>query len=257
MALTKNVNTKPSFEDDDQHDVAETKNVSAQEAATQAAEKEVHDVAEGDIQVDKPATQVAKAKTGGLVASGVKFGKALEAQKNAIDPSEIDYRTFSGVKVGLEGFKDDAHVYGKEIILQVLSFHDTYMVSPGGAMSTKTTPLVKYSLDGVNLDDGTMSVEEYIKQLREDGHPEAKRREYVIVTGVVLSEVNQSNIVTVQFPPMSIPKFNGYRMTQGLLVAQGKREETDIIKLTQKSTKGKNATFAEIDVSAYYPEVTE
>lgn len=197
-----------------------------------------------------------------LPSLGKKFAGALIELENQIDPSSVDFDTFRRVTVGLDGFSDENEVaLGKRIKVQVMSYNERYVVSPG-VDDDEASKLVKFSLDGVNLDDGSGTVVDYIKQLKDvDGYENAASKKYLAIYGFLVASAETENssfveidpadreIVNVQVPPRSFGKFSRYQIEQGVKISQGVVQPTDLLTLTQGKVKGKTKTYAEITFS--------
>lgn len=249
--------TKPSFEDEDANTTVETTQATADaQAAKTAAAAGVGSSAPSDEDKAKAGatTAIAAAKTGGLLAKvGNKFVQAFEAQKNAFDPRSLDYDTFPRLTVGLDGFSDDSKTdYGKEITLQILSWNETHSVSPGGPITPESTKLVRYSLDGITIDETGESTAEYVKFLKEsEGYFEASIKKYVALYGMLVGGAHEGRMVSVQIPPRSVAKFQGYRIEHGVKVASGQADaNSDVVKLTQIKVDGKSTKYAAVQFSA-------
>lgn len=250
--------TKPSFEDDDANTTTvETTTATAEtqaEKTAAAAAQATGTPADVDVAKTSATTAIAAAKTGGLLAKvGSKFVQAFEEQKNQFDPRSLDYDTFPRITVGLDGFSDDSQTeYGKELTLQILSWNETHSVSPGGPITPESTKLVRYSLDGLVIDETGESTHDYVKRLIEvEGYTDASIKKYVALYGMVVGGTHEGRMVSVQIPPRSVAKFSGYRIEQGVKIASGQVEAgADIIKLTQIKVDGKSAKYAAVQFSA-------
>lgn len=220
---------------------AETKRV---EAPVVAANEEKH----------VPAAPV----KGGAVVSAAKYRPALEEFHNQIDPASLDFDTFRRITVGLGGFSDEAKTkVGARLKVELMSYNDRFVVSPG-VKNTEADEKVKFSLDGVHLDDGSGLVADYLKELKEvDGYDEASVKKYLNIYGflVATSKTEDSEfveiapedreIVSIQVPPRSYAKFTRLQLEMGVKVAQGIVPATNVIEIGFKSVAGKSTEYAE------------
>ena len=245
-----------TFEADDNIQDAEViSETQASNATAKAAAAETTNSKPSQVDVAKTSATlaVAAASAGtGLAKVGSKFVEAFTAQQNQFDPTSLDYDTFPRITVGLDGFSDtDSKEYGKEIVLQILSWNEHYSVSPGGAVNPETTKLLKYSLDGKTIDETGQPVAEYLAFLRDvEGYPEASVKKYISLYGTVEGGDYDGHMVSVQIPPRSVPKFQGHRIAQGVAISRGKAEADERVKLTQVKVDGKSAKYAAILFSA-------
>lgn len=239
---------KPNFEEDTVQDAEVVSETQASEATAKVDAPQAVDVAKTSATV-----AVAAAFAGSALAKvGSKFVEAFTEQKNQFDPTSLDYDTFPRVTVGLDGFSDtDKADYGKEIVLQILSWNETHSVSPGGPVNAESTKLLRYSLDGKTIDDTGESVFEYLKYLKEvEGYEEAAIKKYISLYGTIEGGKHDGRMVSVQIPPRSVAKFQGHRIAQGVAISRGKANPDDRVKLTQVKVDGKSAKYAAVLFSA-------
>lgn len=250
---------KPAFE-------GQETTTTATPAAPAAAEApEVQQVAEpatvAAANEASPSTAVA-APANTSVAVGGKYQPALAQFEKVIDPSTLDFDTFRRVTVDLEGFNDDADVLlGKRIKIQVMSFNERFICSPG-KQDAESNELVRYSLDGKTIDETGESCADYIKKLQEvDGYEDAALKKYLNIYGflVATAETEKADfveiapedrdIVSIQIPPRSFGKFTRFQIEDGVKVSQGILQPTDVVVLTQNKVKGKTTNYAEVTFS--------
>lgn len=193
---------------------------------------------------------------------GTKPRRALEELEGLIDPSTLEYDTFRRITVALDGFKDEAKIkLGTRIKIELMSYNDRFVVSPG-VKDDEADKLVRYSRDGINLDDGSGTCDDYVKLLRDvNGYPKAETKRYLNLYGMLVATAKNEDapfgvippedreIVTVQIPPKSYGKFSGYQLTSGVKVAMGVYQESNMLQLEAKSVVGRTAEYAEIGFS--------
>lgn len=199
------------------------------------------------------------------VAVAKKYVPALAEYKNVIDPSALDFDTFTRITVGLDGFSDDQKVpLGKTIKLQLMSWNERFTVSPG-VKNSEADEKVRFSLDGKTIDGTGESVADYLKVLREvDGYTEASVKKYYSMYGFLMQtsapdakgypvitdiEAVDRSIVSVQIPPRSVSQFTRYQLESGIKISQGLLAESDEITLTQGKQSGKTTDYANVAFS--------
>lgn len=194
-----------------------------------------------------------------------KFTPALEEYKGVIDPSTMDFDTFTRITVGLDGFTDDQDVpLGKIIKIQLMSWNERYTVT-AGEDNAEANEKVRFSLDGKTIDGTGESVTEYLKVLREvDGYENASVKKYYALYGFLMQtsapdargypnvvDVDPVDraIVSIQIPPRSVSLFTRYQITTGVKISQGIIEASDELVLTQGKQAGKTKDYANIQFS--------
>lgn len=264
MALNK----PKKFEGQEDNAIAgEAAVIEKEPAAAEAPAATKEKVAAADIPVANEAsasTAVAAAPAPASTAvgkPGIKFTPALQTLKNLIDPHGLDFDTFPRITVGLDGFSNDKKVVlGKEVKLQLLSWNERYVVTTGEQDDDEATALVRFSLDGNMLDDGTKTVKEYIDYLVSEGYDKSECKKYYALYGFLkgykdeegkwhdVEEADQV-IVAIQVPPRSIGKFTAYQVEMGIKVGRGILQESDEIMLKQEKAQGKSKAYAAIAFS--------
>lgn len=225
MALTKNTAAQsPAFEapDDDAVDQGAASKPSAQErlaaaAAAHAASKPSEE--SKSTAVAAPAnTQVAKTRP---------MVNPLETLKDAF-PVQWDTLRNMVVTNGNVMDKQTAKVLGDSIGLEILSFQDQWVVSPG-VDGDEAKEHVRYSDDGKTTTQGE-DVDTYLKQLKESGFPEAKKSERLILVGALIDigvkgkkdlPDLQDTLVQINMPPTSKATFKRYQLDQAFKIAKG------------------------------------
>lgn len=280
MGLRKN--TAPAFEGDDINaagDTAVLDKVPEAEVTSTDAE-----VVVSDTDTDEAAAAARTAAAAGLppktpVAEGVstalapqpkrslaavmgsKFAPALEQYKDVIDARDVDFDSFPRVTVGLDGFSNDrGDDLGKSIGIELMSWNERYIVTAGDD-SDEANALVKFSHDGVNLDDGSMTCKAYVQFLKDTkGYENADIKKYYNLYGQLCAVSAESNtltaieavereIVSIQIPPRSVSKFKGHQINDGMKVSRGLLPESAFLQLSQEKVKGKARAFALINFS--------
>lgn len=240
---------KPGFE-------AEETTAAAPATNAEATAEHQPDSAPAPASTPSASTAVAQAAPTAMAVGG-KYKAALQEYANVIDPTSVSFDTFRRVTVGLDGFSDENEVeMGKRIRLQLMSFNERYICSPG-KQDAESNELVRYSLDGKTIDETGESCADYIKKLQEvDGYPDASLKKYMTLYGfLVATEVKgelveipaeDREIVSIQVPPRSVGKFTRFQIEDGVKVSQGILQPTDVLVLTQGKVKGKTTTYADI-----------
>lgn len=169
----------------------------------------------------------------------------------------VEYDTFDRLKSGAGVILDsNNNNLGREIAITVLSWQDTYDVSPGSD-APEAKKVVRFSEDGINIKDGGGSVNEYLDALRAgtvDGvkYPNASCKKKLIVVGTLEGAEKDTNLlghtVQVSLSSQSRKSFDRHRFDITLQAQMGKRASTagaEKIKITAepRSSNGNNYTL--------------
>lgn len=269
--------SKKKFEGMDEagSDVAVAENTAEQETQG-AAEQPAAETAAAEVEVAETATEAqaapaasestavaVAAPAGGAVAVTKKFVGALAGKENQLDPASLDFNTFPRITVGLDGFSNDSDVdLGKEIRLEVLSFNDRYVLSPG-TDDDESKVHVRYSLDGKTIQSSDtdeyngMACADYISLLQNThGLDNASMKKYLSVYGMMIYANDapipdeDQEIVALQVPPQSRALFERYRINQGVKIARGVSKENDVVFCRQEKKVGNGKKYALINFAA-------
>lgn len=149
----------------------------------------------------------------------------------------------------------DKKALGSEIRLELLSWNDTFVLSPGDD-SEAAKKATRFSRDGISINDSGESCAEYLRYLREDlNYPKAAMKVYVELVGFLVStngkagELN-GQMVMVSLSPQSRKRFQAYQLQLAVKARQGKvaADAAPILTLRCEVTSmgGKNFTLVKI-----------
>lgn len=250
MALNKSKTAEkekiaPAFEEMPEDDMPD---------AGTAVEAEVETAKE--VVAEPKTTALAAAPSRAVAAPTRKFVGALADLEGVIDPSSLEWNTFTRIVVGLDGFSNDQKKdLGKVIKLEVMSWNLRYVASPG-VQDKEATEKVRYSLDGKTIQGTGESIHEYIKLLKEvDGYDKAALKEYLSIIGFLVEADGQEipaearEIVSLQVPPQSRALFTRYQIETGVKIAQRVLQPSNLMTCTQVKNEGKTTKFASIKFS--------
>ncbi len=183
---------------------------------------------EQNAKADVAATTAIATAAASAVVVRKPFVRVLDELKCALDP--INVGTLTRLKSGSGNIKDANGVdYGRYVGLQLLSFHDSWTISPGSD-NDESKDLVRYSLDGKTIDGTGEDVDEYLKKIIEvDGYEKANKKRYLILAGIITdcekSKDKVDTVVQVSLAPQSAGTFENYHMQRSVQVSQGKRQQ--------------------------------
>lgn len=197
-------------------------------------------------------TAVAVAPTR-AVASFSKINNPIAGVKDAV---KVSYDSLTSLVASNGNFleRENKKSVGDEIVFELLSWQDSYVVQAGDDKAPSKT--VKYSDDGVVCSDGTL-VKDHLEELRSMGYEKASMKERAVVVGSVISCAKGPQLVDdlVQFDlsPKSKGKFSRYQLMAMNALRLGKATEEQVMKVrahTELATAGNNTyTVVTFDIA--------
>lgn len=236
--------------------VEETKAAPAEKPSTVSTEQAAPAATQEPAQATTTEVAVRPAASVSTAVKKPKYQQALVDYENVIDPTSVEFNTFRRITVGLDGFEDDQKVdLGKELRLELMSFNDRWVVSPG-TQDKEATDFVRYSADGKTIDGTGQDINEYLDELiKVEGYKDAAIKRYMSIYGFLTYangaeiDVIDRSLVAIQVPPQSKAYFDRYRIESGFKIAAGAMEETNMLVLRQEKQQGKDKKFAVIRFS--------
>lgn len=254
MALNKNT-TAPKFESVDGDDVAgeETVQMSAKERLQAEA------AARAAAQPASTSKEVATAKpAGGQVAAARAMVDPLATLQNVF-PVEFDTLCNVQLNQGNAINKDTGAMLGGEIGLELLSFQDQWVVSPG-VDGDEAKEHVAYSDDGVTSTKG-INMQEHLESLKRAGYEKASMSKRMTIVGSLFDAGDKGNkiagmkdkLVQINLAPTSVAAFKRYRAEQAFKVGKGlaEVEGTERIRITCSIKKNGSNTYTVGDFTRY------
>ena len=236
MALNK-ITPTPSFDNGEGEGtstpMSAKERLQAAADARAAQEKEQ----EQESQASKPAAQPATT----ALAPAAKTGGALQATKvrTMIDPLEslkdvfpVEFDTLPSIQLiqGNVVFKDTEAALGDEVGIELLSYQDQTVVSPG-VDGSEAKEHVRYSDDGITTTKGE-SVAEHLQSLKEAGYEKANTSKRLVLVGSLFDPGvkgakiagMKGKLVQLNMPPSSVKTFKGYRAQEAFNIGKGMAE---------------------------------
>lgn len=169
---------------------------------------------------------------------------AVGALKNAIP---VRFNDGLSVKVEQTGFytRRDNKPLGREIKMELLSWQDNFVISPGDDKSPKD--LVKYSDDGRTCSDGT-PVAEHLAYLRSLGLTKAALKERTVIVASLESAPEAPDLVDrviqIDLSPQSRASFSDYRLVAMNKQRKGRITAEQAVMVQAKVVRATNGTNA-------------
>jgi len=185
--------------------------------------------------------------------AGQIIGMALSELKNVIPA--LDFGTLPRFRASAAGIKGEEGTLGNVCTVTIVSYNDQFVISPNEDAAPKE--LCKFSLDGVNLSDGSGTVADHIQMLKEEGYEKAASKRYNDLIAILEDAEKEhdeiGNMVTFSLSPMSVKSFERYqlqstvkmRMNPALTIASVSR-----VKITAKPKSFGKKDFVMLDFSA-------
>lgn len=172
-------------------------------------------------------------------------GVALSGMKDVIPV--LDFGTLPRFKATPAGIKGDDGPLGQWCEGTIVSYNDQFAVSPCADGAPKE--YCKFSVDGVNLADGSGLVADHIKMLKEEGYDKAACKRYndliIILEDAEKEHEELGNMVTFSLSPMSVKAFERYQLQTTVKIGMGvaTEEAAKKIRITAKDGSFGNKDF--------------
>lgn len=190
-----------------------------------------------------PQTAVAVApRPSGALANPNANINVIRDLKNAYTVSWDSLAAFQATQ-GRFQMKDTNANMGDEILFELMSWQDQYVVSPNDDTAPKDT--VKFSADGVTTNDG-LSCTEHLQNLKEMGYFKARIVQRYVLVGAILSTEKgdgafDGTLAQIDLSPKSKAQFDRYQIQAAFDIGKGKLTPADAVFLTMKTTVVTNA----------------
>jgi hypothetical protein len=152
----------------------------------------------------------------------------------------------------------DGKLLGDWIEIQLLSFNDTYVVSP----CDKNAPadIVRYSANGADFADGSgETVADYVAELKAAGWADAVSKKYIEVVGVLRESAKPTDLigdmVQLQLSPTSATAWSGFRKQLSFKLAMAPNDSginPDMVRMEVEVVSAKGNTW-----SKFVPKISQ
>lgn len=242
MAMNK-VNTAPAFEEQFDDEVAT-----------------VETVVESEVIEAPTSTEVVAPTKKALIPSGAKFASAYSEFKNSIDTDtvqNIPHGTIPKIVADRGGFEAGDTSYGESLVIELVSFNDRYVITPG-VEGEKGKELLAFSFDNVTLaNDPTVTVVDYLNTLKNDYDcPKAASRHYLDLWAMVVTSDETGDIpeddrelVQIQLSPSSVKEWTAMQLQASVKALRSNKPLGNLIKMTVDKREYNGNKFAAIKFS--------
>lgn len=196
-------------------------------------------------------TAVTETKASAVAVASKVDLRVLDKYKDAL---KVEYNTLSQIIATNGNFmnREDNMVLGDTIVFTLLSFQDSFVVSPND--DNAPDDVVRYSDDGVTCSDGT-DVRAHLAFLKESGFPKASLKERAVVVAAIESAVKtdkfNGKLVQFDLSPSSrtMWKRHMFDVAYALSTGTATADKVDRVKAeTALKQKGTN-TFTQVQFS--------
>jgi hypothetical protein len=228
-------------------------------ATNTTAQAEVVHPAAGAETADVVASRAVATAKKSSIAVGTEsvFGRNLPAHLKEM-LHDIDFGVLPRI-IGSQGScmeSADELDLGKTIDVQILDLRNLYIVAPGDD-SAEGKERVRYSKDGVTIDNTGESVDAYLELLLADGYTKASRKHYleVIATLVSADDIdNAANLigteVLISLSPESRKKFQRYLINAEMKAHKGMSlDGIDLVTFTAVKKSGDGRQWTELEAA--------
>lgn len=193
---------------------------------------------------------------GALVKTGPKVD--INVVKKLKDAHRVSYDSLAQITAGQGQFidRETKVTLGGEILLQLLSYQDQYVISPNADTAPKD--LVRYSDDGVTCTDGT-DCKQHVADLKELGWQNARiNSRYVLVGAVLNTEKNADKfggkLMQIDLSPKSKAQFDRYLIQSAFDLSTGKITEDQAVYLdltAEVATNTANQSYTKVNFATH------
>ena len=158
------------------------------------------------------------------------------------------------IKASQGRFSCDKKTIGSELKVEILSWQDQWLISPGGQNTPENTKLVRYSDDGVTTTKGD-NCSEYLQSLLNAGHTKASMAKRLVLVMVMDACDKAPELagmpVQINLAPTSASKFNALRNQVTFKVSRGllTPEAATKIKLVADPVNSNNNDYTVVNFS--------
>lgn len=166
----------------------------------------------------------------------------INVVKNLKDQYPVQYDSLAQISAAQGRFTDreSGTNLGTELLFELLSYQDQYVVSPNDDKAPKE--VVKYSSDGVTCSDGT-DVKTYVNDLREMGWKNARINSRYVIVGALMSAEKTADfdglLMQIDLSPKSKSQFDRYLIQSAFDLAKGKitEEQAKLVDIVAEVTE--------------------
>lgn len=146
--------------------------------------------------------------------------------------------------------------YGEYVDFEIYSFNNRWLLSTGED-SDEGKELLRTSYDNETVENEALSVRDYIQHLKDEGHKDAKSRQYIDLWGFIVNSEKEGEVsdddkemIQLQLSPSSVKLFTAYQLQAGIKASMGGKQPSDTVRATCENKEFKANKYAQIKFSA-------
>ncbi len=191
-----------------------------------------------------------------VAVTGQRFQAALQGLKYVFSMEDVRSIGLAAPRLTIDtgGFTKDGEDLGKSLTVQILSHNPRWLVS-AGIQGDEGKELVRFSYDGIHIDDSDETLNEYLAKLKDEGYTKASKKEYTDLWVIVVGGAEEAagligETCVIQLSPQSGGQFKWFQTNLGIKIARGLAKETDTVKIGVERTKVGSDTFGRATFTA-------
>lgn len=185
------------------------------------------------------------------LSQALKANTALDDLQNLITPDMLEsmgFGAFPRITVDQGGFsRNKTEFLGHKIEIEVQSWNFVTLVTAGEKDNKEADKLVRSSYDGINIPAEGCTVDEYIRQLRNDGYDKASAKKYIEIYASLLwteklgqVDADDVKLVQVSVSPQSAAQWGRYLLESRIKAARGGNVASSVVIGAERKTLGSN-----------------
>lgn len=232
MALNKNkaadTSTNDQFENPDETEVLDAEG----QTRTLTPAQRLQAAADARKEAESKASSAASANTqvATKAATQVAVHKPMENPFTPlVDAFPVKFNTLTQLMANQGNFihKDTNKTLGDTIVLELLSTQKHWVMSPGGESNDEESlKFVKYSDDGINVQDEDLTMVEARDMAIAAGYEKAKISERLYLVGCLVSAGKhpdlEGQMVQIDLPPSSVAQWKRHELATAFAISKGK-----------------------------------
>lgn len=156
------------------------------------------------------------------------------------DALRVEWDTLTRMKANQGRISADKINFGEWVELQLLSWQDNWLVSPGSD-ADEAKAFAKYSDDGKVIKDTGEDINVYLKRLQDLGYKDARVGKRCVLAFELLdcekdAEVDVGTLFQTDLAPTSRASFERYRIQAALDIGKGRATGDDVICIRATAT---------------------
>lgn len=187
--------------------------------------------------------------------------------ENHQDPEEVG-NVFPRIKASSGSINGDGIKYGEYVDMQVLTWHKRWFIVPG-VQDEAAQKLCRASYDGKTIVDresgDRMSIEDYLKDLHDNGYPKAKVSDYYDVIGVIFNAHKEAEkafakgVVQLSVSPTSKQSYTAFIRQIKIMVMRGMIRPTHqtCVRVLAKEVNSKKGDYTKTEFAAVPLDVAD